>query len=117
MSGSVGPWVGGSVVLILALSGVSWLLWGAPGALATAVLGAIAAVIQLAAGWLMKPATSPRSPFPAGWLAGTALRLLGVVIFALLVVSDRKTFAPLPSALGFLGVLIPLLMMELRRTR
>jgi hypothetical protein len=64
----------------------------------------------------LRPA-GPRDPFPPGWLWGTALRFGGVILLAVAVLLNRKLFPPLPAALGYLGVLIPLLVLELRRTR
>ncbi len=99
-----------------AVVAVSWVLWGRTALLPAAVMGLLATAIQVLAHRLMRGPTNPRSPFPAGWLAGTGLRLGGIVVMVLLVVLDRERFAPLPAALGYLGVLIPLLMLELRKT-
>jgi len=55
--------------------------------------------------------------FPKGWLYGMALRLGGVLLFAAAVFAWRTVFVPLPTALGFLGVIVPLLFLELRTTR
>ena len=79
-------------------------------------MGLVATAIQIAAHRLMIRPVNPRSPFPAGWLAGSALRVGGIVVMVALVLLDRTTFAPLPAALGYLGVLIPLLMLELKKT-
>ncbi len=51
------------------------------------------------------------------YAVGVVLRLLGVLLVALLVVLDRERFPPLPTALGYLGVIVPLLFMETRRRR
>jgi hypothetical protein len=48
---------------------------------------------------------------------GMGLRFGGLVAFAVLVATDRERFPPLPSALGLVGVLIPLLFMEIRLLR
>jgi hypothetical protein len=45
------------------------------------------------------------------------LRLGGVVLMGAAVVWDRTLFPPLPTAIGFLGVLIPLLFLEVRFVR
>ena len=44
---------------------------------------------------------------------GLALRLAGVGVFAGSVLYDRTLFPPLPAGLGLLGVLVPLLLLEL----
>jgi hypothetical protein len=43
---------------------------------------------------------------------GMGLRIVGVLTVVALVVIDPTVFAPLATALGFLGVLIPLLALE-----
>ncbi len=101
--------------LTVVWTGAAWLLWG-PGALLGAwAFGLLATAIQLAAvGWL-RPALG--APFPVllkRWAAGMGLRFGGVVAFAALVAADGERFPPLPSALGLVGVLIPLLFMEIR---
>lgn len=98
-----------------AVTAVSAGAWGRAALLPAAVMGLVATGIQVLAQRLMQGPTNPRSPFPAGWLAGTGLRLGGIVVMVALVVLDRERFAPLPAALGYLGVLIPLLMLELRK--
>jgi len=105
------------VGLTVVVAGLSAVLWGSAGALAAAAFGALATCIQVAAHRLSARSTNPRSPFPAGWLWGTGLRLGGVVAIAVAVVANRQIFPPLPAALGYLGVLIPLLVLELRGTR
>ncbi len=51
------------------------------------------------------------------WALGMLLRMLGVVALPIAVLADRTVFPPLPSALGFVGVLVPLLLFEMRRFR
>jgi hypothetical protein len=112
----VRPLLAGAGLVVL-VAGLSAALWGSAGALAAALFGALATGIQVAAHRLSAQSTNPRSPFPTGWLWGTALRLGGVVAIAVAVVANRQLFPPLPTALGYLGVLIPLLVLELRGTR
>lgn len=79
------------------------------------VFGLLATAIQVAAVAWLKPALG--APFPEllkRWGVGMGLRLGGVAAFAALVVVDGERFPPLPSALGLVGVLIPLLFMEIR---
>ena len=51
------------------------------------------------------------------WAMGMGLRLGGIVLFVVAVVADRALFPPVPSAAGYLGVLIPLLFLEARLLR
>jgi hypothetical protein len=96
----------------------AWWWWGPGGVPAVWVFGLLATAIQLAAVAWLKPALG--APFPVllkRWGAGMGLRFGGLVAFAVLVAADRERFPPLPSALGLVGVLIPLLFMEIRLLR
>lgn len=101
----------------LALTGVAgliaWWLAGRAGMEGAVAGGAVAVVVQLGALALMrdKP-NAPASQFLGRWALGSLLRLTGVVMMAALVVVGG--FPPLPTALGFVGVIIPLLGLELR---
>ena len=93
----------------------AWWWWGPGGLPAVWVFGLLATAIQLAAVAWLKPALG--GPVPVllkRWGAGMGLRFGGVVAFAVLVAADRERFPPLPSALGLVGVLVPLLFMEIR---
>ncbi|MGQ0701554.1 MAG: hypothetical protein ACT4PM_00300, partial [Gemmatimonadales bacterium] len=59
----------------------------------------------------------PVTRFLTRWGVGIGLRLLGVIALALAVGLDPARFPPLPVALGFLGVLLPLLALEARLVR
>ncbi len=105
-------------VLSALLAGIAWRLWGEQAAVAAGVFGLLAAGIQLAALALMKPVRgAPFSKFIARWGAGMGLRALGIVAIALAAGLDRAHFPPLATALGFLGVLLPLLFYEVRLIR
>jgi hypothetical protein len=109
--------IGTGALLVVLVAGGSAALWGLPAAVPAAVMGLVAMAIQAGARRLRRVAApNARSPFPPGWLAGTALRILGIGVFLALVLVDRERFAPLPAALGYLGVLVPLLLLELRHT-
>ena len=77
--------------------------------------GAVAVVGQTGAVLLIRPVIgAPNKEFVPRWLAGMALRatlVIGLVVFAAL---HRSVLAPLPAALGCLGVLLPLLFTETR---
>ena len=49
--------------------------------------------------------------------AGMALRMAGVLLMLAAIVLDRSLFVPLPTAFGFLGVVVPLLFLEVRLVR
>ena len=48
---------------------------------------------------------------------GVLFRLTGVIILGVTVALDRTTFAPLASATGYLGTVLPLLYLETRLSR
>lgn len=82
------------------------------------VMGLAATGIELmAARWLVRGLKVSTQGAMQGFGAGMLFRLLGVGLFAGLVVWNRVLFAPLPTALGYLGVLIPLLFLEARLIR
>jgi len=100
------------------VTALAWRLWGPQAAVAAGVFGLLAVGIQLAALALMKPVRgAPFSKFIARWGAGMGLRSLGIVAIALAAGLDRAHFPPLATALGFLGVLLPLLFYEVRLIR
>ena len=99
-------------------SGIARAVWGPAALLPAVVFGAVATALQLAANWCnVRWAPGPKTVFPKGWLYGMALRLGGVVLFAAAVFGWRAVFLPLPTAVGFLGVIVPLLFLELGTTR
>jgi hypothetical protein len=51
------------------------------------------------------------------WGMGMLLRILGVALVAAAITIDSVLFPPLPTAFAFLGVLVPLLFLELRLIR
>jgi hypothetical protein len=96
-------------------------LWGGFGEQAVipgVTFGLISTAIQLLAirslkrGW-----TGSNQEFLQGVGVGMALRMLGIVLVLVAIVVDRGRFPPLPTAFGFLGVLIPLLFLEVRFVR
>jgi len=106
-------------LLLTVLAGaVLWFLWGDAALVPAAVFGLLATGIQLAALWLVRPVLdAPFGDFVRRWLIGVGLRLLGVVLVFVAIAVDRVTFPPLPTALAFLGVVIPLLFTEIRYVR
>jgi hypothetical protein len=82
------------------------------------VFGGIATVIQLAAGIFLRRAKGKSfEELLKAWGLGMGLRVLGIALFLGAVLVDRTVFPPLPTALAFLGVLIPLMFSDLRTLR
>jgi hypothetical protein len=106
------------LLLSAVLSGVAYRVWGMQAAVAAAVFGGLALAIQLGAIALVKPVrAAPYQRFVVRWGAGMGLRLLGVAAIALAAGLDPAHFPPLAAAAGFLGVLLPLLILEVRVIR
>jgi len=100
------------------LAVLSYKLWGRQAAIAAVLFGLLATAIQLGAIQLVKAVKgAPIGRFLARWGAGMGLRLLGVLAIALAAGLDPRHFPPLAAAAGFLGVLLPLLLLEVRVIR
>lgn len=106
------------VLLTAVMTGLLWAGFGEVAVLPAVTFGLISTAIQLfairslKAGWV-----GSNREFLQGVGVGMALRMLGVVLVLVAIVADRGRFPPLPTALGFLGVLIPLLFLEVRFVR
>jgi len=99
-------------------SGVAFRIWGSQAAVAAAIFAALALAIQIAVIALLRPVRGlPFKRFLTRWGAGMGLRFLGVVAIALAAGLDPRHFPPLAVATGFLGVLVPLLLLEVRVIR
>lgn len=110
--------LGLGLLLTGAIAGLSWRIWGVPSAWAAGIFGLLALTIQLVSLHMMGSVRqAPFARFIARWGAGMGLRLLGVLAIAIAAGLDREHFPPLPTAAGFLGVLLPLLFYEVRLLR
>jgi hypothetical protein len=110
--------LGIGVALTVLVTGLLYLGWGSEALLPALMFGLIATAIQVASVALVRPAfTGETARLLKRWGLGMLLRMLGVALVALLVTLDQTHFPPLPTALGFLGVLVPLLFLEVRLVR
>jgi hypothetical protein len=111
--------VGAGLMLTLVVTALLVEFLGRAAFLAGLVMGAVATAIELAALRSMRRglASKVTGDFMGGVVTGLLLRLAGVMVFAALVLWDRALFPPLASGLGFVGVLIPLLFLEVRLVR
>lgn len=102
--------------LTAAVTVALWMAWGRSALLPGLVFGALATGIQWASVAVLRPVWGEPAfaKFVERWGIGMALRLGGVVLFLVVVLVDRRLFPPLPTALGYLGVVIPLLFLETR---
>ncbi|HET7039399.1 MAG TPA: hypothetical protein VFH97_05895 [Gemmatimonadales bacterium] len=103
------------IVLTALIAGCAWALGGPSAARAAGLAGLLATGIHVAAVALLRPAlVRPFERLWVRWAMGMGARLAGLaaVAVAILVAADR--FPALPTAFGFVGVLLPLLFSEMR---
>jgi len=88
------------------------------GGRAAAIGGGVALIAQLWAVVLLKPAMrAPNPAFMGRWLGGMGIRFLALGVLLVWAATHPASVPPLPAALGFLGVLLPLLFLETRFLR
>lgn len=103
------------LALSVLFGGIARAVWGREEAVAAAAFGLLATAIQAVALHLMRRRRGAAFPaLLAAWGAGMGLRLGGILVFMVVVALWRDRFPPLASAMGFLGVLLPLLALEIR---
>jgi hypothetical protein len=77
--------------------------------------GSVALAAQLAAVALLKPALdAPQPIFLARWFGGMGIRALSLGGLLAVAATHRAALPLLATTLGFLGVLLPLLFLEIR---
>jgi len=106
------------VVLTAIAAMIVGLAWDGYAAIPAAGFGLLATAIDVVAVAFMRRGL--RGDFKRtveGWAVGMGLRMGGaaVLIAAMLLAPER--FPPLPSTIGFVGVLLPLLFYEMRLLR
>lgn len=110
--------LGLGIALTVLVSGLLVLGWGQDAMLPGLVFGLIATAIQLGAVALVRPVYAGETVrLLKRWGLGMLLRGVGVALVVVAVTMDRTLFPPLPTAFAFLGVLVPLLFMEVRLVR
>ena len=110
--------VGKGLTLALVLG--SFVMYQSPAVSWTvAAFGLLATTIQYVAS--REAAKVPReaqfAEFAKGWAAGMGLRVLGVVVLAVVCSVWPELFPAIGAAIGYLGVLLPLLFLETRTAR
>jgi succinate dehydrogenase hydrophobic anchor subunit len=79
------------------------------------VFGAVAVVLQLLAARAMRRSgRSATLDHLTVYVGGVFLRLLGVIALGIAIATDRTTFHPWASSIGYLGTVLPLLYLETR---
>jgi hypothetical protein len=104
--------------LTIVVTGILVVGYGRPALIPAIVFGSLATLIQvLADRFVARRLSASVGEFGRGYAAGMGLRLLGIVVMTVAILAAPALFPPLPTAFGFLGVLVPLLFMEMRLAR
>ena len=104
------------LALTLPVAVLGALLGGWRGALAAAMFGLLATGIQVVAGRAMRRHNdSATRDYMRAWASGMGLRMLGVILVGVVIWLDSAWCPPVPAAMGYIGVLVPLLFFEARQ--
>jgi hypothetical protein len=106
------------LTLTALVTGVMALAWGGMAVPPGVCFGLLATAIQLVSAALLKGAARRElKALMRRWGMGMGLRVGGIAAFAVAVSVRRDLFPPLPTAFGYLGVVVPLLFTEIRFLR
>ncbi|HEX7918174.1 MAG TPA: hypothetical protein VF454_02170 [Gemmatimonadales bacterium] len=111
-------WVGLGLTAVAGIA--AFLMYLSPAVAMTAVVfGLLATRLQYMAVRLavQVPQDAPFAEHVKGYGRGMALRLVGVVVLLVLCTAWPAYFPAIGAAIGYLGVLIPLLFLEMRTSR
>lgn len=106
--------LGVGLLLTVVVALLAGRLWGPDAAVAGAIAGLLAAAIESGAVTLLRRALDP--PFERllqRWALGLGLRLGGLGLVVGAVVLWPRRFPVLPTAVGFVAVLLPLMLGEM----
>ncbi len=102
----------------LVVGSVSWVTAGQTAACAAATLALVATGMQIVAAAATGRLGGAGSPDRlVAYSLGTLVRFGGVVLLGALIAVDRAGFPPVPSAVGYLATVLPLLYLEARLGR
>ena len=107
------------LALTIVVAALFGLTAGRKAGIAALVFGLVATSVQMVAAGLAGPKiwSEDYRGLLKNWALGTGIRLVGVVLVGLASLVAREHFPPMPTALGYLLVLIPLLFFEIRHFR
>jgi hypothetical protein len=110
--------LGLGIVLTALVTGLLYIEWESDALVPGLVFGLLATGIQVASVALVRPVFGGETVrLLKRWGMGMLLRILGVALVAAAVTIDSALFPPLPTAFAFLGVLVPMLFLEIRLVR
>lgn len=107
-----------ALVILVALGVGLVAVAGAIGGKPAVIGGSVGMIAQLWAVALLRPKMrAPNPEFMARWLGGIGIRFLAAGALMVWAATHRASLPLLPAALGYLGVLLPLLFLETRFLR
>lgn len=105
----------GGLLLTALVTGALWRVWGAPVLLPAVTFGLVATTVQVASAALVRRvAKGEFKLLVRRWGMGMGLRALGIALFGGASWFMPERFPPLPTAFAYLGVVVPLLFLEIR---
>ncbi len=106
------------VLVTLVVAAITGAIWGRLGVIDGLALGGVATAMQLLAARMMRRSgVLPSVDHLGVYSLGMLFRAMGVVVLALLTLGWPDWFRPGPSAVGYLGAVLPLLYLETRISR
>jgi hypothetical protein len=110
--------IGWGLLLTTLVGAILYSAWGREAMIAGVIFGLIATTIQAVSVAMVRPAfRAASSIFLGRWAVGMLLRVVGVALVGICAYVKPDLFPALPTAIGFLGVLVPLLFLEVRLIR
>jgi hypothetical protein len=109
---------GVGIAITVLVTAALWQIWGDVALVPALTFGSLATAIHVAASALLQSALDESfGRAMSRWAMGMGLRLIGVALFAAAVILMRDRFPPAPSAIAYLGVLLPLMGLEMNLLR
>lgn len=106
------------LVSTVVVTAITVMIWGRSALVGAVTFGLVATGVQMLAARVMaRTGVTPSLDHLKVYGLGVLFRLTGVLILGVTVALDRTTFAPLASATGYLGTVLPLLYLETRLSR
>jgi hypothetical protein len=103
------------MALTALVTGILVAAWGRAALVPGVSFGLLATAIQVVSAALVREAAKGEfKVLIRRWAMGMGLRVAGIAAFGVAVWLRRDLFPPLPTAFGYLGVVVPLLFTEIR---
>jgi hypothetical protein len=105
--------LGAGLLTLTALGG--WLAAGVQGLIAAGSAGLVGLGAHTAGAiWIRRNFNAELKKFAAAMVGGMAIRLAGAGVVVAAVLMNETVFLPAPTLFGYVAVLVPMLLMEIR---